>query len=215
MTGVTRPYRGVSAEDRRTQRRAKLIGAGLDVLGDDGIAGMTMTAVCARAGLTERYFYESFRDRDELLLAVYDACVQEAFDVLEDAIQSSPPDLLERGRAAASALVDVLTRDPRKGRVHAESMGSEKLREHRIAAVHAYAGLIANQMRELRGLDLPAHEAPLQLATVMLVGGLSEALVGWVSGSLDISKEMLAEECARLCVAAADAVKATVSAPTS
>jgi AcrR family transcriptional regulator len=212
MTGVTRPYRGVSAEQRRAQRRAKLIEAGLDVLGSDGMAATTMTAVCARAGLTERYFYESFRDRDELLIAVYENCVQEAYDVLISAIDASPPDLLARARAAAGALVQVLTDDPRKGRVHAESMASEALREHRTAAMNAYAAVVAGQMRELRGLDEPAHDAPLRLATVMLIGGLSEAIVGWLDGSLELSREMLVEECARLAVAAADAVKAATRA---
>ena len=38
-----------------------LIEAALDVVGARGLAGLTMTAVCARARLTERYFYESFR----------------------------------------------------------------------------------------------------------------------------------------------------------
>jgi AcrR family transcriptional regulator len=208
MAEVVRPYRGVSAEQRRAQRRAGLIEAALDVLGDEGIAGTTMTAVCARAGLTERYFYESFRDRDELLVAVYAAGVAEVYDVLLRALAASPPDPLARARAVAGALIEVLTSDPRKGRLHAESIGSEALREHRTAAISAIAAVVANQLRDLRGLDDTAHDAPLRLAAVMLVGGLSEAIVGWLDGTLDLSREMLVEECARLAVAAADAVKA-------
>jgi AcrR family transcriptional regulator len=212
MAGVVRPYRGVSAEERRATRRRALIEAALDVLGADGLEAMTMTAVCARAGLTERYFYESFRDRDELLGAVFDSCLLEMDEAMFAALDAAPADLLERCRAAAGAMIAVLTDDPRKARVHTEAIGSAALAERRAAAVSAHAALLAAQMRELRGLDRPEHQAPLRLGTVVLMGGLSEAILGWLDGSLEMSRETLAEECARLAVGVADAVQATASA---
>src|SRR3546814_11852560 len=36
-----------------------------------------MTAICAEASLTERYFYESFRNRDEALMAALDQVCNE------------------------------------------------------------------------------------------------------------------------------------------
>ena len=42
-----------------------------------GRQGATMTAICAHAKLTERYFYESFTSRDELLQQVFDGIVDE------------------------------------------------------------------------------------------------------------------------------------------
>ena len=99
MAKVVRPYRGVSADERRAQRRAQLVEAALDVLGDAGLARTTMTEVCARAGLTERYFYESFGDRDELLIAVFDAITEETNDAALAALEAAPPDLLERCKA--------------------------------------------------------------------------------------------------------------------
>lgn len=211
MPGVVRPYRGVSADERRTIRRAQLIEAALDVLGADGMSGLTMTAVCARAGLTERYFYESFRDRDELLGAVFDTCLLEMDTAMFAAIDAAPPDLLERCRAAAGAMIGVLTDDPRKARVHAEAIGAAALAERRAAAVSAHAALLASQMRELRGLDRPEHDAPLRLGTVVLMGGLSDAILSWLDGSLEMSRATLVEECARLAVGVADAVQATAS----
>jgi AcrR family transcriptional regulator len=209
MAEVVRPYRGVSAEQRRASRRARLIEAGLDVLGADGMAGLTMTAVCACAGLTERYFYESFRDRDELVGAIFNSCLIEMDQAMFAALDNSPPDLLERCRAAAGAMIGVLTDDPRKARVHAESVSSRALSARRSDAVSAHAELLAQQMRELRGLDRPEHEAPLRLATVVLMGGLSEAILGWLDGSIAMARATLIEECARLAVAVADAVQAT------
>jgi AcrR family transcriptional regulator len=70
----------------------------------DGMAGLTMTAVCASAGLTERYFYESFHDREALLVAVLDLCIVEMDAAMFAALAAAPADLLERCRAAAGAV---------------------------------------------------------------------------------------------------------------
>jgi len=210
MSGVVRPYRGVSADERRAIRRAQLIEAALDLVGDGGLAGMTMTAVCARAGLTERYFYESFHDREDLLGAIHDESVQEMDQAMFAALLAAPADLLERCRAAAGAMIGVLTEDPRKARLHAEAVGSAALADRRAHAVGAHAEVLAAQMRELRGLDRPEQQAPLRLATLVLIGGLAEAILGWLDGTLEMSRDTLIEECARLAVAVADAVQATM-----
>src|SRR5581483_1962254 len=96
----TRVYGGVDAVERRAARRARLIGAALDLLGTDGWQATTVRAICARAGLTARYFYESFADRDELLLAVFDEIAQEAAAVVLDAVASAPAEAWAKSRAA-------------------------------------------------------------------------------------------------------------------
>jgi AcrR family transcriptional regulator len=211
MTEVVRPYRGVSADERRATRRAQLIDAALDLVGDGGLAGMTMTAVCARAGLTERYFYESFSDREDLLGAIHDASVQAMDEAMFAALTATPPDLLERCRAAAGAMIGVLTEDRRKARLYVEAVASASLAERRAQSVSAHAEILAAQLRELRGLDRPEQRAPLRLATLVLIGGLAEAILGWLDGTLEMSREMLIEECARLAVGIADAVHATTA----
>ena len=97
---VVRPYRGISAAERRADRRRRLLDGGLDVLAEVGVAGLTMTAVCARAGLTERYFYESFRDRDGLLRALSDQLADEVTEAIRRAIATAPRDLFAVSRAA-------------------------------------------------------------------------------------------------------------------
>ncbi|MEA2196465.1 MAG: hypothetical protein QOJ25_516 [Solirubrobacteraceae bacterium] len=211
MARVVRPYRGVSAEDRRTERRARLIEAALDVLGESGIANTTMTAVCARAALTERYFYESFGDRQALLVAVFDACVAELDEAILAALEAAPANLLDRARAAPGALIEVLTDDPRKARLYAESVGEGALSARRADAVRAYAALIGGIMSELGGLQEERYQAPLQLAALVLVGGVAEAILSWLDGTLEMPRQTLIEECARLTVAAAETVKATAA----
>ena len=66
-------WTGVPLEDRQARRRDDLLAAGVAVARR---RGRTRASRCARsaaqAGLTERYFYESFTDRDEFVRAVYD-----------------------------------------------------------------------------------------------------------------------------------------------
>jgi AcrR family transcriptional regulator len=208
MQPVTRPYKGVSADERRTRRRARLIEAGLDVLGEEGMANTTMTAVCARAGLTERYFYESFEGREELLAAVFDAVSQEVTSAVLGAVAEAPEDLLERCRAAAGALIDALTDDPRKARAYVEAIGSEALKRRRAATMRLYAGFLAEQIRVVYDLRDERHEKSVALAATILVGGMSEAVMQWLDGTLELSRDELVDECARLCVAAADGIRA-------
>jgi hypothetical protein len=101
-----------------------------------------------------------------------------------------------------------LTDDPRKARLYGESVGSETLRRRRADAVAAHAEILAEQMSELRDLDGADRGARLRLTTLMLIGGLSEAILGWLEGSLAMSREALVMPCARLAVAAADTLEA-------
>src|SRR3712207_5142982 len=72
-----RMYAGLTTAQRRSERRARLLDAAVDVLGTQGLEAATVTAVCRRARLIPRYFYESFSDRDELLVAVFDSIMDE------------------------------------------------------------------------------------------------------------------------------------------
>ena len=203
MAASTRPYRGVSAEQRRADRRARLLEAGLDLLGTDGWNGTTVRALCARAGLTERYFYESFKDREELLVAVYDEIVGEAASVVLAAVEAAPHDEREKSKAALAAFVDLMTDDPRKGRVaFVEAMGSEALMQRRLETLRAFAQLIAQQAREFYGAAA-VTSTDAELTAQLLVGGVAETLIAWLGGELDVSRERLVEHSAELFVAAA------------
>ena len=71
-----RSFRGVSAEQRQAERYEKLIEAGLQSFGTHGFYRVTVREICAEAKLTERYFYESFKNHEELLVAVYQRLIK-------------------------------------------------------------------------------------------------------------------------------------------
>src|ERR1700745_3649730 len=80
-----RTYGGVSADERIAARRARLLGAGLELFGTRGFAATGVKDVCRQAGLTDRYFYESFNDGGELFLAVFDRITDEVLPVVAGA----------------------------------------------------------------------------------------------------------------------------------
>jgi AcrR family transcriptional regulator len=81
-----RPYGGVSAPERVALRRAALLDAGLELFGTEGYARTRVKDLCRQAGLTDRYFYESFAGTDELFLAVFDRIIDELFVAVAEAV---------------------------------------------------------------------------------------------------------------------------------
>lgn len=67
-----RRYRGMDGDARKAERRLRLLDAGLAVFGRVGYHAATVKTICAEAALTERYFYESFANSEDLLCAVYE-----------------------------------------------------------------------------------------------------------------------------------------------
>src|ERR1700742_1768346 len=66
-----RKFRGVAPEDRKAERHLRLLEAGIEAYGTRGFHAVGVRDVCGLAKLTERYFYESFENREALFLAVY------------------------------------------------------------------------------------------------------------------------------------------------
>lgn len=205
MPPVVRPYRGVSADDRRAQRRERLLEAGLDVLGEHGIAGVTMTAVRRRAGLTDRYFYESFRDRDDFLLAMLAHSVQLVNTAVLRALETAADDTRSRVRAVLAAALTEMTDDPRQARAFREAAGDPSVRPHLNLALAAYAKAGAWELGGRRKRT-KQDQARLEVAATVLVGGLANAVTSWLEGGLEITRAQLIDECTHLYVAAADSI---------
>jgi len=101
-------WSGVPLSDRQALRRSELIAAGIAILGDPSQPTLTVRAVCRTCSLTERYFYESFTDRDDFVRAVYDEVCTTAMAALSTS--ESPRDGVER-------FVTLMVDDPTRGRV--------------------------------------------------------------------------------------------------
>ncbi len=185
---VTGAYRGVSAADRQAQRRQTLIGTALDCLHADGLSGVSVRSVCARARLTPRYFYESFADLDELLVATVDSVVDEVAERALAALAAAPDDLAGQVRAAIDAGYGVVATDPRKASaILVAAAGHGPLRERRHKLVTDYADLVIEGLPVLNGMGLAERRTARALA-LFLMGGATEVIEAVLSGRLRMSR---------------------------
>ncbi|MGQ0530606.1 MAG: TetR/AcrR family transcriptional regulator [Panacagrimonas sp.] len=112
-----RRYRGIAAGERVTERRRQFIEAGLSCFGTRGYHPVTVRDLCAEARLTERYFYESFKDREALFAAVYEHLIAELRRDFMAAALPRVPQLSDMARAGLEVFFRRLQQDPRIARM--------------------------------------------------------------------------------------------------
>jgi AcrR family transcriptional regulator len=191
---VSRAYRGVPATERLAQRRSALVDAALDCLHADGIAGVSVRSICTRARLTPRYFYESFEDLDQLLLAAVDAVVDEVAESALAALADAGDDVPTQVRAAIDAGYGVVATDPRKASaVLVAAAGHGPLRARRHKLVTDFADLIIDGLPLLSGLSLQGRRTARAMA-LFLMGGATEVIEAVLTGRLRISRVQLVDQ---------------------
>ncbi|WP_026918441.1 TetR/AcrR family transcriptional regulator [Gordonia shandongensis] len=142
-----RLYRGLSAEDRRRDRRERFLAAAVALFGTDGYAATSVSAVCREAGLSSRQFYEEFSDREDLLRAVYDVTEDGAMRAVEAAVRDAmeSTDRLEVVLdAGIGAFIDHFAADTRLTRIcFVEVVGvSRTFEDHRARRRRGWADLL-------------------------------------------------------------------------
>jgi AcrR family transcriptional regulator len=208
-----RIWGGTTLDARQAKRRRSLIAAGFDLLGREGAAAVSVRGVTRAAKLSERYFYESFASRDELLLAVHDEVATQARSVIaeaiselgsaEDAGEAFAVDPLDAAVAGLSAFTDFLDEDPRRGRVLLqEAFGDPLLVKHGVELLPSFAALVVEQIGAR--FDEP-DETDAEISGVALAGALTHLYLAWLDGTLKVSRERLVDHAAQLVVAVAQA----------
>lgn len=188
-----RRYSGMTSADRALERYGRLIEAGIGVFGTQGYRTASIKALCQHAGLSERYFYESFASREELLSSVYDRLTTAMLQSVRAAVEAKEHP--QAGpRAANCAVVDFMLGDPRHARIMLiEVVGvSPELEAKRHQALTTFADEAMTELLSLSGIDphvAKKHPAELEdqslvevldfarLAAVSVVGGVNNMLV--------------------------------------
>jgi AcrR family transcriptional regulator len=174
-------WSGVPLQDRQALRRDELIGAGVTLLGSAGGPGLTVRAVCREAGLTERYFYESFVDRDEFVRAVYDDVCTRAMSTLLNA--ETPRDAVER-------FVALMVDDPTRGRVLLLAPASEPVLTR--SGAEWMPNFIDLVQRKLTRITDPAVQA---MVATGLIGALTALFTAYLDGRLSATREQFIDYC--------------------
>jgi AcrR family transcriptional regulator len=188
---VTMPFKGVSADDRRISRRNRLVGAAFEIAGTEGAGALGVGRVCLAAGLTKRYFYESFASLDELASAVVDhaiAAMLERVDPFRPTGPGGPP------QAWLEAFVGALVDD--------ECLARVLLAETHGGALSAFRHQIIDVA--IAGMAPPGSDAQADLRARLIayaqIGTLSELCLAWHQGQLAMERASLVDVLADLFV---------------
>ncbi len=185
-TTVTRPYGGVKAEARRQERRQRLLDAGLEVFGHKGYHHTTVRDICVAAGLTERYFYESFKSLRLLFDAVHEQLRNELLQITSTPLppsDKSPSEIaLLQLETGLRLWYGFLQADPRRARImlfDANVVDGLDAERTNTAAQEFHAGL----MRLVVTLhpDLARHGIQIELTVAALAGALTSHARVWAA----------------------------------
>lgn len=189
-----RSYGGKTGGERVAERRARLVDATIEVLSADGEAHTTMTAICAAAGLTERYFYESFSGLDDAKLAALDSVCHEILALatakVEATVDASPA---ARVHAVMEAFVQWVSQASAKARVaviHASA--NPRMRARRSELLALFADFVAREAAELYGDEAwPVERA--RVHGLVYIAGFAELVASWLSDDVQLTADELVE----------------------
>jgi AcrR family transcriptional regulator len=187
-TTSARPYGGVDAADRLASRRARLLEAGLDLLGSDDAAELTVRGVCRQAGVAARYFYESFADKDEFV--VFDSVIAGLAFTTQSAVDAAPPE--EQTRAGMTNIVRTIGGDRRVGRLlFSVQLANAVLARKRVESNALFAMLSGRHAGN--ALQVPQNDR-ITAAAHFVVGGVAQTISAWLSGDVRLKPDQLVDQ---------------------
>lgn len=182
-------WTGVPLQDRHAVRREDLIAAGVQLLGEKDGPALTVRAVCRKAALTERYFYESFTDRDDFVRAVYDDVCTRAMATLMSA--NTPREAVER-------FVALMVDDPVRGRVLLLAPTVEPVLTR--SGAEWMPNFIELLQRKLSRIVDPVVQ---KLVATSLIGALTGLFTAYLNGQLGATRQQFIDYCVEMLLSTA------------
>lgn len=201
MSTPSRPYQGTSAKARIQQRRQQLIDTGFESMASDAWKSMSITQLCQQAGLNKRYFYESFATLEDVATAVTEELsakvIYIAFTTAAESTQAGLTSL-EVSQKVMKAVVEYLTDDPRRAQVLFGEVADNpvaKANRRRIITNLASAVSSYGHVHYDAGNQT---DAIASLVSSMLVGGTIEAILHWLDGGINMTRDQFIDDIATL-----------------
>ncbi|MCB9487693.1 MAG: TetR/AcrR family transcriptional regulator [Deltaproteobacteria bacterium] len=204
-----RVYGGMSVDERVAKRRRQFLDAGLRVFGTEGYRSATVRKVCAEAGLTDRYFYESFANMEALLMAVYKTAMYDLRERIFAALADLPTPL--DARQAVVAGLDAFYRwaeDPQVTRVcWLEVLGvGPDVDAMYMGNIRRFAATLIDIAHELHP-NAKLDSAEEELIGIALIGSVTHTTMHWLLSGYAASREKMVNATARIFSAALDTME--------
>lgn len=195
-----RAYAGESQSERIARRRQQFLDAGLQVFGTTGYRTATVRQLCREAGLTDRYFYESFANTEDLLVAVYerefDHLQQVVLGALADEAASHEP--MVAVELGLNALFEMAS-EPRVARVcWLEVLGvSARVDGVYTRNIERFAALVVAFARQRFNTD-SIDEVESRMLGIAMIGAVSQPVTHWLVGGYQEDRATLVAATARV-----------------
>lgn len=200
---AARGYGGKSAEQRRSERRRRLLEAGVELFGSGPGAyrSASVAGLCAQAGLSTRQFYEEFRNLEEVLAALHSHVQKAAQAAVVQALTAAPDGAVgertvrERAESAFRAYARALTAHPHLVRIaFVETTGvTPELEKQRLEARKGWVDLLVAALDQAAADgEMPARD--YRIAVLGFVGAVNTLLYDWTAGYVDATLDRIVDE---------------------
>lgn len=195
-----RTYGGESAAERLSRQRQTFMDAGLELFGTVGYRATTVRTLCKQAGLTDRYFYKTFSDTEDLLAAVYTESLDQIQAEVVAAINIGASQQLalsqidagleaffsafENSRMARVCWLEVLGVSPRIDALYTDR-------------IQQFAELLLVLGRAIQP-NWSIAEEETRITGIALVGAISQSALQWLLDNYRSPRAMLVSANARL-----------------
>ncbi|WP_373096613.1 TetR/AcrR family transcriptional regulator [Zhongshania sp.] len=172
-----RTYGGESAEVRLARQRRQFMDAGLELFGTVGYRATTVRMLCKQAGLTDRYFYKTFADTEDLLAAVYTESLDQIQTEVITAINAAASGVIEAGLEAFFTAFE----NARMARVcWLEVMGvSPRIDSLYTGRIQQFADLLVGLGKAILP-GWPLGEEETRITGIALIGAISQSALHWL-----------------------------------
>ena len=195
-----RTYGGESAAERLSRQRQTFMDAGLELFGTVGYRATTVRTLCKQAGLTDRYFYKTFSDTEDLLAAVYTESLDQIQAEVVAAINTAASQQLTAGQidAGLEAFFSAFE-NSRMARVcWLEVLGVSP----RIDALYTHRTQQFAELLLVLGRAIQPNwsiaEEETRITGIALVGAISQSALQWLLDDYRSPRAMLVSANARL-----------------
>lgn len=189
-----RVYGKKNAEDRESERRERLLQAALQLFATQGYANTTIEGLCSEAKVTARHFYQVFRGREALLLALYNQMMEELQAGILSSVMKEHGSVREKMHEIIQALVNLYLTDTRRAKIGVlEVVGvSQDIELRRREVIHTISMSIQLFLDQLASQnEIPKRN--YHWLAVAIVGGMNELMAEWLMNP-QLSLKELTEE---------------------
>ncbi|SMC55517.1 TetR/AcrR family transcriptional regulator [Lentzea albidocapillata] len=201
---MARAYGGIPPEQRKAERRAKLLQAGLQLFTTNGFAATRISELCTEAGVSTRNFYEEFAAKEDLLRDLHDLINATAFAQVRDTLAGlESADVATRITTLLDVFVRSVTADPRAPHLnYVEAVGvNAEIEQQHVRWVNTWADFIESEALRAAAAGV-APQRSYRLTAIALVGAITGLLREWQAHRPPLAVDEIAAEIRELMLAA-------------